>query len=56
MRQIGGRWLKGEAGGPPEPQTNVLFFSPADKGGEGESGLDMLKTDIGEACAIAHRP
>lgn len=41
--------------GPPEPQTNVLFFSLGDKGGEGVSGLDMLTAYMGEACAIAHR-
>jgi len=53
IRSIGGRWLRG---GTPEPQTNMLFFSQADKGGEGESGLGMLTTDMGEACAIAHQP
>ncbi|XP_056127486.1 protein Mis18-alpha isoform X1 [Rhinichthys klamathensis goyatoka] len=31
-------------------------MTEADKGGEGESGLGMLTTDMGEACAIAHQP
>lgn len=45
--------MAGGMGGPPEL---VLFFSPPDKGGEGESGLGVLTTYMGEACAVAHQP
>ncbi len=48
MGAIGGRWLKGGGGGTPRAFRLTLFFSPADKGDEGESGIDMLTTYMGK--------